>query len=167
MSARAAALPRPSRVRVGSLRWEDTPVSQRSRFGDDVWHLDIRVAGRSPSANHLRWDVPLPDGSRLADACFVVIAGFVGMRVSEILSMQVGAVEHHPIGETGVAQAYIVARLFKTTDEPDGRVERWLAPAPVVRAVECLERIYAPLRAASGMTSCSWPKVACPTRSRG
>jgi len=88
--------------------------------------------------------------SRLADACFVLIAGFVGMRVSEILSMQVGAIELHPIGETGVAQAYIVARLFKTTDEPEGRVERWLAPAPVVQAVECLERIHAPLRAASG-----------------
>lgn len=87
---------------------------------------------------------------RLADACFVVIAGFVGMRVSEILSMQVGAVEHHPIGETGVAQAYIVARVFKTSAEPEGRVERWLAPPPVVLAVECLERLHAPLRAASG-----------------
>ena len=368
MSERAAALPGPSQVRAGPSRWEDTPVSQRSRFGDDVWHLDIRVAGRSPSANNLRWDVLLPDGSRLtdprhagllraakhylwsmavdppdghkrlslsslqsrgwllrrlcgwmvsegltsfrnldppavarltawlqarpgrsagrtlkpitvggylviissmyrqrakldaspladpfpgetafdaagltraskgsipfipdaiavdllskallwvegyaagimdafelraqaladvravgrsrmttlrlvehvmrragitgpdgrtlvrarcirtaavrlADACFVVIAGFVGMRVSEILSMQVGAVEHHPIGETGVMQAYIVARLFKMADEPEGRVERWLVPAPVVRAVGCLERIYAPLRAASG-----------------
>jgi len=79
--------------------------------------------------------------THLSSACFAVIAGFVGMRVSEILSMQAGAVERHPIGETGVEQAYIVGRLFKTSNEPMGRLERWVAPNPVVRAVECLERL--------------------------
>jgi hypothetical protein len=53
------------------------------------------------------------------------------MRVSEILSMKAGAIEYRPIGESGVDQAYVVARLFKTVDDPDGRVERWTAPAPV------------------------------------
>ena len=86
----------------------------------------------------------------LVEACYIVIAGFVGMRVSEILSMKVGAIEYRPIGETGVDQAYVVARLFKTVDDPDGRVERWTAPAPVARAVDLLERLSAPLRAASG-----------------
>lgn len=86
----------------------------------------------------------------LADACFILIAGFVGMRVSEILSMQVGAIEHHPIGDTDLQQAYIAARLFKTTDHPHGRPEIWIAPAPVTRAVTCLEQLSAPLRAASG-----------------
>ena len=79
----------------------------------------------------------------LSTACFVVIAGFVGMRVSELLSMQAGAVEYHPIGETGVDQAYIAARLFKTSDNPMGTPERWMAPEPAVRAVECLERLGA------------------------
>jgi hypothetical protein len=79
-----------------------------------------------------------------------LIAGFVGMRSSEILSMKAGAIEHHPIGETGVNQAYVVSRLFKTVDDLDGRRERWVAPAPVVRAVELLERLSAPLREASG-----------------
>ena len=88
--------------------------------------------------------------THLADACFIVIAGFVGMRVSEILSMEVGAIELKPIGETGVAQAYIVARMFKTVDDPRGRVERWLAPEPVVRAVEFLERLSQRMRQASG-----------------
>ena len=83
--------------------------------------------------------------THLSTACFVVIAGFVGMRVSEILSMQAGAVEHHPLGETGVDQAYIAARLFKGSDEPMGRPERWVAPEPVVRAVECLEALSAVL----------------------
>ena len=86
----------------------------------------------------------------LVEACYIVIAGFVGMRVSEILSMKVGAIEYRPIGETGVDQAYVVARLFKTVDHPEGREERWVAPAPVVRAVDLLEQLSAPLRAASG-----------------
>jgi integrase len=85
----------------------------------------------------------------LTDACFIVIAGFVGMRVSEILSMEVGCIERRLIGDTGLAQAYVVARMFKTVDDPRGRVERWLAPGPVVRAVEILERLSLPLREAS------------------
>lgn len=88
--------------------------------------------------------------THLVEASYIVIAGFVGMRVSEILSMKVGAIEYRPIGETGVDQAYVVARLFKTVDHPEGREERWVAPPPVVRAVELLERLSAPLRAASG-----------------
>jgi integrase len=87
--------------------------------------------------------------AHLTEACFIVIAGLVGMRVSEILSMQVGCIERKPIGETGVVQAYVVARMFKTVDDPRGRIERWLAPEPVVRAVEILERLSLPLRKAS------------------
>ena len=86
----------------------------------------------------------------LVEACYIVIAGFVGMRVSEILSMKAGAIEYHRVGESGVNQAYVVARLFKTVDDPDGRLERWVAPAPVTRAVDLLERLSAPLREASG-----------------
>jgi hypothetical protein len=40
--------------------------------------------------------------------------------------------------------------MFKTVDDPRGRIERWLAPEPVVRAVEILERLSLPLREASG-----------------
>ena len=86
----------------------------------------------------------------LVEACFIVIAGFVGMRVSEILSMKVGAIERRSIAATGVEQAYVVARLFKTVDDPAGRLERWIAPSPVMRAVKLLERLSEPLRKASG-----------------
>ncbi len=85
----------------------------------------------------------------LVDACFIVIAGFVGMRASEILSICTGAIEYRQLGATGVRQSYLTARLFKTAEE-GGRLERWLAPAPVVTAVEVLERMSEPLRAASG-----------------
>jgi integrase len=86
----------------------------------------------------------------LTDACFIVIAGFVGMRVSEILSMEAGCIEYKSIGEPGITQANVVARMFKTVDDPRGRLERWLAPEPVVRAVELLERLSLPLRKVSG-----------------
>ncbi|HUY25813.1 MAG TPA: hypothetical protein VMV27_00205 [Candidatus Binataceae bacterium] len=85
----------------------------------------------------------------LVDACFIAIAGFVGMRASEILSIRIGAIEYSPLGASGAKQAYLVARLFKTA-EVGGRLERWLAPAPVVTAVKVLERVSEPLRVASG-----------------
>jgi integrase len=88
--------------------------------------------------------------AHLVDACFIVIAGFVGMRVSEILSMKVNAIERCPIGETAVEQAYIVATLFKTVSDPAGRLERWIAPSPVVRAVALLKRLGERLRQESG-----------------
>lgn len=87
--------------------------------------------------------------AHLTDACFIVVAGLVGMRVSEILSMEDSCIEHKPIGETGVGQAYVKARMFKTVDDASGRMEHWLAPEPVVRAVEILERLSLPMRKAS------------------
>ncbi len=86
----------------------------------------------------------------LHTACFIVIAGLVGMRMSEILSLKAGAIEHRQLGESGIAQAYLVARLYKTAVQRGGREERWLAPAPVVRAVEVLERLTAPVRELHG-----------------
>lgn len=154
-------------------RWQLTRDLIATEARPDQAHKKVRKLMR-------RAVVPGPDGrplvearaiakagARLMDACFVVIAGFVGMRISEILSMQVGAIEHHPLGETGLKQAYIVARLFKTADEPEGRVERWLAPEPVVRAVKCLESLGAPRRASSGhselfLTNPCFGQVAAP-----
>jgi len=96
-------------------------------------------------------NAPMPAGRRIAtkndldrclkhltDACFIVIAGFVGVRASEILSIRTGAIEYRQLGTTGVSQAYLVGRLFKTAEE-GGRLERWLAPDPVVTAVKVLE----------------------------
>jgi len=115
----------------------------------------LRTRQREPNA-------PMPAGrciatkndldrclKHLTDACFIVIAGFVGMRASEILSIRTGAIEYRQLGTTGVSQAYVVGRLFKTAEE-GGRLERWLAPDPVVTAAKVLERVSEPLRMASG-----------------
>lgn len=53
--------------------WTSTPVSSRSRFGDDVWHLDIHLAGRRPDQNRLAWNALQSDGSRLTDPQHVVL----------------------------------------------------------------------------------------------
>jgi hypothetical protein len=113
----------------------------------------LRARQREPNA-------PMPAGRRIAtkndldrylkhltDACFIVIAGSVGMRASEIFSIRTCAIEYRQLGTTGVSQAYLVGRLFKTAEE-DGRLERWLAPDPVVTAVKVLERLSEPLRVA-------------------
>ena len=142
-------------IAAETLRRETRAASGAAGRGrgasDDVRHALRRAAFVDPMGRLLDGAyVVRAAAMHLVEGCFIVIAGFVGMRVSEILSMKVGAIERRSIAETGVEQAYVVARLFKTVDDPAGRLERWIAPMPVVRAVELLERLSEPLRKASG-----------------
>ncbi len=61
-------LPGSSQTASPNDAWLDAPVSSRSRFGDDLWHLDIFVPGRSSANKRLRWDLPLPEGARITVA---------------------------------------------------------------------------------------------------
>ncbi|WP_211596409.1 hypothetical protein [Paracoccus aestuariivivens] len=87
---------------------------------------------------------------RIYDACFVVIAYLVGARVSEILGLQVGCIEHHPSGDGGETFAYLVGQIYKTARGMDGEAHRWIAPVPVERAIAVMDRLTARLRAQSG-----------------
>jgi integrase len=87
---------------------------------------------------------------RIYDACFVTIAYLVGARVSEIISLEAGCIEHHASADGTEALAYLCGRIYKTAAGPDGDPHRWVAPAPVVRAVEVLERLSEPLRRRTG-----------------
>jgi len=88
--------------------------------------------------------------SRLYDACFVVIAYLVGARVSEILGLKVGCIVEHPSTDGMETFTYLSGRIYKTADGPVGQPHRWVAPAPVVRAVVVLERLSEPVRRCSG-----------------
>lgn len=87
---------------------------------------------------------------RLYDACFVVIAYLIGARVSEILGLQAGCVEAAPSADGGETFDYVRGRIYKTAASPLGEVHRWIAPAPVVRAIAVLERLSEPLRHETG-----------------
>jgi integrase len=84
--------------------------------------------------------------SRLYDACFVVIAYLVGARVSEILGLKIGCIVEHSSADGIEAFAYLSGRIYKTANGSGGRPHRWVAPAPVVRAVAVLERLSEPVR---------------------
>ncbi|VFU17573.1 integrase [Methylocella tundrae] len=88
--------------------------------------------------------------SRLYDACFVVIAYLIGARVSEILGLKVGCIVDHPSADGAEAFAYLSGRVYKTADCPGGQPHRWVAPAPVVRAIAVLEGLSEPVRRSSG-----------------
>lgn len=96
------------------------------------------------STKHVRY---LAD--RIYDACFVVIAYLVGARLSEILGLQVGCIEQHSSGDGSQSFAYLVGQIYKTAPGADGEVHRWVAPAPVERAILVMERLTARLRAQS------------------
>jgi len=106
---------------------------------DTPWH-----AGPVISTKQVRY---LAD--RIYDACFVVIAYLVGARVSEILGFRVGCIEQHSSGDGGENFAYLVGQIYKTTRGVDGETHRWIAPAPVERAIEVMEQLTARLRVQS------------------
>jgi len=83
---------------------------------------------------------------RVYDACFIVIAYLVGARLSEIAGLTAGCIESHPSADGQERFAYLVGRIWKTSPDGQGRPHRWVAPAPVVRAVEVMERLSEPLR---------------------
>ena len=87
---------------------------------------------------------------RIYDACFVVIAYLVGARASEILGLQAGCIEHHPVSDGGETFAYLAGQIYKTARGVDGEAHRWVAPAPVERSVAIMERLTARLRAQTG-----------------
>ncbi|UXS49652.1 integrase [Agrobacterium tumefaciens] len=87
---------------------------------------------------------------RIYDACFVVIAYLVGARVSEILGLQVGCIEQHPAGDGSESFAYLIGQIYKTARGADGEAHRWVAPAPVERAIVVVEQLTTRLRAQTG-----------------
>ena len=71
----------------------------------------------------------------LQTACFVVIAFATGMRVSEILSLQVGCCETQK--EPGQADlVWLRSRVFKMQGVPEGRSARWLGDPSAPRPCE-------------------------------
>jgi integrase len=88
--------------------------------------------------------------SRLYDACFIVIAYLVGARVSEILGLKAGCIVEHPSADGTETFRYLSGRIYKTADSPAGQLHRWVAPAPVARAVTVLERLSEPVRRCAG-----------------
>jgi len=88
--------------------------------------------------------------NRLYDACFVVIAYLVGARVSEILGLKAGCLVEYPSDDGTQRFTYLTGRIYKMADGPGGHPHRWVAPAPVVRAIAVLERLSEPIRRRSG-----------------
>lgn len=83
---------------------------------------------------------------RIYDACFVVVAYLVGARVSEIVGLKIGCIEHHPAADGNESFAYLVGRIYKTASATEGNVHRWVAPPTVERAIAVMERLTEPMR---------------------
>lgn len=84
--------------------------------------------------------------NRVTEACFIVIAYLIGARVSEIMSLEEGCIEHHPSADSSEQFAYVRGTIWKSATNPGGKPHRWVAPAPVVRAISVMEQLSMPLR---------------------
>ncbi len=78
---------------------------------------------------------------QIYDACFVTIAYLVGARVSEILALEAGCVEHRSASDGCEDFSYLRGRIFKTATHGAGEPHLWAAPPPVLRAIDVLERL--------------------------
>ena len=87
---------------------------------------------------------------RIYEACFVTIAYLVGARVSEILGLQTGCIEHRWSTANNERFAYLVGRIYKTAKGDEGEMHRWMAPPAVERAIAVLEQLSEPLRRRTG-----------------
>lgn len=94
---------------------------------------------------------------RIVDAVFVVIAYLVGMRVSEILGLNVDCLEHQASADGTEKFTYITGRIYKdrSSGSVSGRPHRWVVPPPAERAINVLEALSEPFRARTG-TSHLW-----------
>jgi integrase len=79
----------------------------------------------------------------LTTACFICIAGLVGMRISEILSLEPGFIQIERSDDGLTELVYVCGSTYKTEDDPHGRPTRWIAPSPIKTVARVLERLYA------------------------
>jgi integrase len=83
----------------------------------------------------------------LRTACYIVISFFSGIRDSEITSIEERCIVRETTPE-GYDLWWLHATLHKTTRNLQGLPAKWIVPPVVERAVQVLERMARPLRAA-------------------
>jgi integrase len=84
---------------------------------------------------------------RLRTACYIIIAYFSGMRISEILSIKKGCIEKKK-GNNGTDYYLLHSIYYKTKDQPTPGT--WLVSEAVVTAIDVFEKLSAPLMVESG-----------------
>ena len=99
----------------------------------------------------------LPQVNRLARilryAAFVILSYLVGMRVSEILALEVGCITKRPSLSGEETYTFITGRIFKTAPTDTGVAHEWIAPPIAERAIEVLDRLSKPVRMKCGRPS--------------
>jgi integrase len=116
----------------------------------------VNVAGRELSLDMAPARVVSRLIHMLETACYIVVAGFTGMRISELSSLTVDCLEVHR-SATGAARLCLASNLYKTASEA-WQPMRWVAgydvpDNPVRLAVELMSRIAQYEREQSGLAS--------------
>lgn len=161
----------------GALRLIGDPADRVIALRDEMQRIfnDACAEGRARMAARIRmmdalktrqpllpeWDRPevMSKGAlsqlnfladRVTDACFVVIAYLIGARVSEILTLEAGCIEIERDEADNMSHAWLNGSIHKAFPYDKGKPHRWIAPEAVLRAIDVMERLSAPLRGISG-----------------
>jgi integrase len=110
---------------------------------------DARDAGH-PIDGHLKqlglqnWKAVRLEIFRLITSCYVIIDTFSGMRVSEVLSLEIGCYYEHE-GWDGATYGWLKGTTYKLEEDP--KPGEWMVPPVVRQAVELAVRATSPIRA--------------------
>ena len=158
----------------GALRLIEEPADKIIALRDEMQGVfdDARAEGRARITARIRmmdtlkarlpllpeWDGVMPKGAlsqlnfladRITDACFIVIAYLIGARASEILTLEAGCIEYDQDETNNESHAWLTGSIYKGAPSGKGTPHRWIAPEAILRAIDVMERLSAPLRAIS------------------
>ena len=135
----------------------DVPGGQRAVKAELRKRLDAKPLAWKRSKRE-RWHNESLNGprevrrltERLCDAAGVVLSYLVGMRISEVLGLEVGCVMKRARTDGEKAYTQIHGTVYKTAPTAKGEPHDWVAPPIAERAIDVLERISRPLRERTG-----------------
>jgi integrase len=137
---------RRSKARSSSARshcgWKEARIESR-RLARVAPSFDVLNISAVQSLRELRFLV-----GQLEAACFIIVGGFVGQRVSELGSLRSGCLEAFKTDRDGLKLLLIHGVIFKTARDLEGADWQWVAgwdgpENPIRRAIEILESLRA------------------------
>ncbi len=110
--------------------------------------LDTRDTGRAIDSHLIQlglnhWRAVKEEINKLLTACYVIINTFSGMRVSEVLSLEIGCYYEHE-GWDGSTYGWLKGTTYKLEDDP--KPGEWMVPPVVAKAVTLAVRATVPVR---------------------
>jgi len=132
-----------SKLVMGSLNYVSSGYGERLLDCRDAYEEKSSIEGHLTELGMVRYPQVLKEITKLRTACFVIISAFSGMRISEVLSLEMGCYYEH-VGWDGADYGWLKGTTYKLEEDP--KPGEWMVPPVVQCAVNLATRVSAKLR---------------------